>query len=80
MKKKARYLPTMATTPAGMAHAHDLEWGPLPSVLDARETDLLLQKLQAVHGEPGFDTAPELIGATRRQHLKTTKTRPSGAG
>ncbi len=58
--------------------AHDLAWEfdkmplemLLPCVLDATDTDPLLEKLRAVHGEPRFDIAPELIAATRRTASK----------
>jgi hypothetical protein len=47
--------------------AHDLfEWQPLPSVLDATDTDPLPEKLSTVHGQPRFDIAPELNAAARR--------------
>ena len=36
---------------------------PLPCVLDPTDSDPLLEKLRAVHGEPRFDIAPELIAA-----------------
>jgi hypothetical protein len=42
---------------------------PLPCVLDATYSDQLLEKLRAVHGEPRFDIAPELIAAWRRGPL-----------
>ena len=42
---------------------------PLPCVLDATDSDQLLNKLRAEHGEPRFDIAPELIAAWRRGPL-----------
>jgi hypothetical protein len=54
-----------------MAHHVVLELEmPLPCVLDATDTDPLLQKLRAVHGEPRFDIAPELIAATHRARFE----------
>ncbi len=53
-----------------MAMTHDFEWEPLPSVLDPTDSDPLLEKLRAVHGEPRFDIAPELIAAMRRAASK----------
>ena len=44
---------------------------PLPCVLDATDNDPLLQRLRAVHGEPRFDIAPELIAAKHRAASKT---------
>jgi hypothetical protein len=60
-----------------MAHevVSDLEM-PLPSVLDATETDPLLQKLRAVHGEPRYDIARELIATTRRARFEKTASQP----
>jgi hypothetical protein len=43
---------------------------PLPCVLDATDSDQLLNKLRAEHGEPRFDIAPELIATRRRARLK----------
>jgi hypothetical protein len=44
---------------------------PLPCVLDATDTDPLLQKLRAVHGEPRFDIARELEAATRKARFSS---------
>jgi hypothetical protein len=43
---------------------------PLPCVLDATDSDQLLDKLRAVHGEPRFDIALELVATRRRARLK----------
>jgi hypothetical protein len=43
---------------------------PLPCVLDATDSDQLLNKLRAEHGEPRFDIALELVATRRRARLK----------
>jgi hypothetical protein len=52
-----------------MARADVVYEVPLLSVLDEHDTDQLLQKLRAVHGEPRIDIAPEAVAARRTARL-----------